>query len=131
MAADFPNPCNGNRIVKMVFNEDLPRFLSGCGCQCSVWYRGQPIQCIVCREFGHRAQSCPLTGWCRYCHQPGHMARECAPAWVQVPPAVPAGVNPVTADVDESDSPTIIEVDEPVPESDPVTIIVDIILISS
>ena len=125
MAADFPNPCNGNRIVKMVLNEDLPRFLSVCGCQCSVWYRGQPIQCIVCREFGHRAQSCPPSGWCRYCHQPGHMARECAPAWVQVPPAVPAGVNPVTADVDESDSATIIEVDEPVPESDPVTIIVD------
>lgn len=57
------------------------------------------------------------------------MARECAQAWVQVPPAVPAGVNPVTADVDESHSATIIEVDEqpvdPVPESDPVTIIVD------
>ena len=92
--ADFPNLCNGNRIVEMVLNEELPYFLSICGYQCRVWYRGQPIQCIVCRDFGHRAQSCPLSGRCRYCHQPGHKARECARAWVQVPPTVPADVDP-------------------------------------
>ena len=87
--ADFPTLCNGNRIVKMVLNEDIPHFLSIGGYQCRTWYRGQPIQCIVCRDFGHRAQGCPLAGRCRYCHQPGHMDRECSRAWVQVPSTVP------------------------------------------
>ena len=68
VAANFPNL--GNRILKLILNEDLPYFLSVCGCQC-VWYRGQPIQCLVCLQFGHRAQSCPLSGRCRYCHQVG------------------------------------------------------------
>ena len=109
MNADFPNLCNGNRIVEMVLNEELPYFLSICGYQCRVWYRGQPIQCIVCRDFGHRAQSCPLSGRCRYCHHPGHKARECARAWVQVPPTVPADVDPG----DSSDSATVIEDESP------------------
>ena len=65
VAAKFPGLCNGNRILKMILNQDLPYFLSVCGCQCRVWYRGQPIQCFVCREVGHRAQSSPLSGRCR------------------------------------------------------------------
>ena len=81
VAENFPNLCNSNRVLKMILNEELPYFLSVCGCQCRVWYRGQPIQCFVCRELGHRAQACPLSGRCRYCHQVGHMARECARAW--------------------------------------------------
>ena len=89
VAAKFPNLCNGNRILKMILNEDLPYFLSVCGCQCRVWYRGQPIQCFMCRALGHRAQSCPLSGRCRYCRQVGHMARECAQAWDPFPSAVP------------------------------------------
>ena len=113
VAAKFANLCNGNRILKMILNEDLPYFLSVCGCQCRVWYRGQPIQCFVCRELGHRAQSCPLSGRCRYCHQVGHMARDCAQAWDPLPS---------TVDVDDSSmshSATVIE-DDRVPESDPV-----------
>ena len=89
VAAKYPDLCNGNRIIKMVLDEDLPHFLSVCGCPCRVWYRGQPIQCFVCRELGHRAQSCPLSGRCRYCHQVGHMARDCAQAWDPPPSAVP------------------------------------------
>ena len=113
---------NGNRILKLILNEDLPYFLSVCGYQCRVWYRGQPLQCLVCRERAHRAQSCPLSGRCRYCHQVGHMARDCAQAW-DPPPSVP-----VDADVDVdvasvSDSATVIEDDcdpEPVDKpSDP------------
>ena len=100
--SDFPTLCNGNRIVKMVLNEDIPHFLSIGGYQCRAWYRGQPIQCIVCRDFGHRAQDCPLSGRCRYCHQPGHMVRECSRAWVQVP-------YPVPDDSSVSDSATIVE----------------------
>ena len=82
VVADFPNLCNGNRIVEMVLNEELPYFISICGCQSRLWYRGQLIQCIVCREFGHRAQSCPLSTvvaafvtspgiWPESVHEPG------------------------------------------------------------
>ena len=71
VAVNFPGLCNGNRILKLILNEDLPYFLSVCGYQCRVWYRGQPLQCLVCRERGHPAQSCPLSGRCRYCHQVG------------------------------------------------------------
>ena len=120
VAVNFPGLCNGNRILKLILNEDLPYFLSVYGYQCRVWYRGQPLQCLVCRERGHRAQSCPLSGRCRYCHQVGHMARDCARAW-DPPPSVP-----VDADVDVasvSDSATVIKDDcdpEPVDKpSDP------------
>ena len=112
VSAKFPNLCNGNRILKMILNDDLPYFLSVCGCRCRVWYRGQPIQCVVCRAIGHRAQACPLSGRCRYCHQVGHMARDCAQAWDPLPAVV---------NVDDScmsDS-TI------VPEPDPVNITVN------
>ena len=104
VAESFPNLCNGNRVLKMILNEELPYFLSVCGCQCRVWYRGQPIQCFVCRELGHRAQACPLSGRCRHCHQVGHMARECARAWDPHPSvsAVPADVDPPVKPVADS-----------------------------
>ena len=120
VAADTPNLCNGNRVLKMVLKDDLPHFISICGYQCRVWYRGQPIQCFVCRQLGHRAQSCPLSGRCRYCHQVGHMARNCAQAWDPTPPAVS---HVIRTDVDESsvsDSGTIIANETSVPDSDPI-----------
>lgn len=107
----------GNRILKMILNEDLPYFLSICGCQCRVWYRGQPIQCFVCRELGHRAQSCPLSGRCRYCYQVGRMARECAQAWDPPPPAVVSTDIPVD---DSSMSDSAVVEDDRVPETYPV-----------
>ena len=112
VAVNFPGLCNGSRILKLILNEDLPYFLSVCGYQCRVWYCGQPLQCLVCRERGHRAQSCPLSGRCRYCHQVGHMARDCGRA------SDPHPSVPVDADVDVasvSDSATVIE-DECDPE---------------
>ena len=116
VAVNFPNLCNGNRILKLILNEDLPYFLSVCGFQCRVWYRGQPLQCLVCRELGHRAQSCPLSGRCRYCHQAGHMARDCARAWDPLA-TVLVDINvPVDPHVDvssASDSATVIEDPEP------------------
>ena len=106
VAANFPALCNGNRILKLILNEDLPYFLSVCGFQCSVWYRGQPLQCLVCRQHGHRAQSCPLSGRCRYCHQVGHMARDCAQAW-DPPPVV--SVDPHVDVSSASGSATVVE----------------------
>ena len=78
---DFPSLCNGNRLVKILLAQDIPSFVRVESCECRVWYPRQPPQCSICPEFGHRAPACPLSGLCRRCHQPGHVARECTQAW--------------------------------------------------
>ena len=72
---------NGNRVAKVLLDHDIPQFAEVDGCNCRIWYPRQPSQCSLCKEFGHRAPACPLSGLCRRCHQPGHMARECTQAW--------------------------------------------------
>ena len=78
---DYPSVRNGNRVSKVLLDRDIPQFVEIDGCNCRVWYPGRPPQCSVCREFGHRAPTCPLSGRCWRCRQPGHMARECTQAW--------------------------------------------------
>ncbi|XP_044180034.1 uncharacterized protein LOC122961481 [Acropora millepora] len=78
---EYPNVRNGNRVAKVLLDRDIPQFTEIDGCNCRIWYPRQPPQCSVCRELGHRAPACPLSGRCRRCHQPGHMARECTQAW--------------------------------------------------
>ena len=85
---EYPNVRNGNRVAKVLLDHDIPQFIEIDGCNCRTWYPRQPPQCPVCREPGHRAPACPLSGLCRRCHQPGHMARECTQAWGP-PPSVP------------------------------------------
>ena len=85
---EYPNVRNGNRVAKVLLDHDIPQFIEIDGCNCRIWYPRQPPQCPVCREPGHRAPACPLSGLCRRCHQPGHMARECTQAWGP-PPSVP------------------------------------------
>ena len=77
----YPTIRNGNRVAKVLLDRDIPQYVEVNGCSCRVWYVRQPAQCSVCREFGHRAPACPLSGRCRRCHQPGHVARECTQAW--------------------------------------------------
>ena len=77
----YPSVRNGNRIIKMLLTQDIPYFVEIERCNCRVWYSRQPVQCSICREVGHRAPACPLSGRCRRCHQPGHVARECTQAW--------------------------------------------------
>ena len=67
MCADFPLLFDENRVIKMILEKDLPYFLTVFGFECRLWYRDQPIQCFLCREQGHRAQSCPLSGRCCRC----------------------------------------------------------------
>ena len=64
------------------------------------------------------AQSCPLSGLCRRCRQPGHKARECTRAWDPVAPA-PSDADPVPVSVDPVPDPSDAEVD-PLPASMPV-----------
>lgn len=112
VSPDFPSLCTGNRVVKMILKESLPYFMTVCGCECRLWYRDQPVQCFVCREFGHRAQSCPLSGLCRRCRQPGHRARECVQAW---DPVAPSPVDPVPDPFAEVPTPMP---NDPVPDPD-------------
>ena len=79
---DFPSLRNGNRLVKILLAQDIPSFVRVENCECRVWYPRQPPQCSICREFGHRALTCPLSGLCRCSRQPGHVARECTQALV-------------------------------------------------
>ena len=78
---EYPTVCNGNRVIKILLNQDIPCFVEVEGCSCRVWYSRQPAQCSICREIDHRSPACPLSGLCRRCHQPGHMARECTQTW--------------------------------------------------
>ena len=96
------------------------------------WYRSQTPECSVCREPGHRSQSCPFSGLCLRCRQPGHRAKECGRAWgsallssrdasAPVENVVPTS-DPVPSDVNSDDS--CMSDSTKVPESDPVNIIV-------
>ena len=66
----------GTRLVRMVRNGRIPRFLNFGDHQCKVWYRGQPIKCDICGE-GYVSRNCPLKGKCHTCLQKGHFARNC------------------------------------------------------
>ena len=78
--ANFPALYNGNRILVMALDLDIPYFVTISDYNCRVWYARQPVRFIICRETAHRGSSCPLSGLCRRCLQPGHMARECRQA---------------------------------------------------
>ena len=46
--ADFLSLCDGNRVIKMILEKDLPYFLTVFGFECRLWYRDQPIHsCAV------------------------------------------------------------------------------------
>ena len=91
-----PSVFTGSRIIQMVVQKVIPPFIGIRGIRCRVWYRGQPLQCTVCRKIGHKAASCPSKGKCFRCSQQGHFARDCK-ATVDVPT--------VTDDVEPSSMP--------------------------
>ena len=130
--ADLPSLCDGNRVIKMILEKDLPYFLTVFGFECRLWYRDQPIQCFLCREHGHRAQACPLSGRCRRCHQPGHVARECSQAWGSVSRVVadpvPVPVDPLSVSEPVSVPPVDAEV---LPSADKPPVVVDPVDVSN
>ena len=83
----YPNLSNGNRLIDIILTSDVPPVVTINGWECRVWYKGQPRPCPICKESGHLAPACPLSGLCRHCKQPGHVARECRQAWGP-PPSV-------------------------------------------
>ena len=105
---EYPNVRNGNRVAKVLLDRDIPQFTEIDGCNCRTWYPRQPSQCSICREFGHRAPACPLSGRCRRCHQPGHMARECTQAWGP-PPSVPRNDHSMDVEEDSDASSSVSE----------------------
>ena len=103
----FPAICTGTRTVLMSVNDSVPSIVNVHGFKCRVWYPGHPAYCSVSRSSGHLPRACPLSGLCRRCKQPGHVARECVQAWVQPRPPVPVASDPVVPDVssdEEQDS---------------------------
>ena len=78
---NLPEVSTGTRIVRMVLDKDIPRFLFIRGIRCKVWYRDQPLTCDICSKGGHKASACPDKGKCLRCHKPGHVARHCPTPW--------------------------------------------------
>ena len=90
-----PTVRNGNRLVKILLAQEIPFFVCAESCDCRVWYSGQPPQCSIYLESGHRSPACPLSGLCRRCRQPDHMARECTQAWALQSLFLPSWIRPL------------------------------------
>ena len=77
----MPDISTGTRLVHMVVDKDIPRFLFICGIRCKIWYRDQPLTCDICSKGGHKALAFPDKGKCLCSHQPGHVACHCPTPW--------------------------------------------------
>ena len=100
---DFPSVPNGSRRLVMSFSDPIPSSVSVAKFPVRVWHAGQPVSCSICRQIGHLPQACPLSGLCRRCKQPGHVARECTRAWG---PSRPVPSDPVVSATVSSSAPT-------------------------
>lgn len=99
-----PAVSTGSKLVRMVIQKEIPRFIIINGIRVKIWYKGQPIRCDVCRKEGHKAASCPLRGKCLRCHEAGHLARNCSrsPWATTAVTAIPAEVDPAPELGDEA-----------------------------
>jgi hypothetical protein len=75
----YDNQCHGfdtgSRVVPIVRQRDIPRDLRLWGFDFTAFYRGQPAQCTICKEWSHRARECSYWGKCRQCGEKGHLKR--------------------------------------------------------
>lgn len=96
----------GSRVVKMSLRRDVPPRIYVLRYPCRVWYRDQPLTCLIC-SLRHRVSDCPLRGRCRRCRQPGHIARDCtasAPSSAPVSSDVPVSSSAVSTPVPPDDA---------------------------
>ena len=110
----------GTRLVRMVRKENIPRLLIIDGFPVTTWYRGQPLECNICKK-NHKAIDCPLRGRCRRCGEEGHYVKDCQQAWGPRVAAAPfAGVAlgsfpplaPLLSDSDSSESASVADSDD-------------------
>jgi len=100
---NVPTIHTGTRVVRMVRNLEIPRFITIDGMRCRTWYKGQPVCCDICQD-NHKAASCLLRGKCKRCREEGHLVRDCRQSpWYRpdstVPPNDPSfGPTPTEAD---------------------------------
>ena len=106
---NLPEVSTGTRVVRMVVDKEIPRFLVIRGVRCKVWYRDQPLTCDICKKGGHKASACPDKGKCLRCHEPGHVVRHCPNPWGKKANPAPSAPPPPAADASG-----------PPPSSDPV-----------
>lgn len=92
----MPTVFTGTRLVRMVVEKEIPRFLFIRGIRCKVWYRDQPLTCDICSKGGHKASACPDKGKCLRCHEAGHVARHCPNPWGNAGNVPPVVVDPST-----------------------------------
>ena len=68
---------DGVRVVTIIRDKPIPRNLDVDGFHVKVSYYGQSVECDICNNHGHVARDWPLKGKCLWCHQPGHLQRDC------------------------------------------------------
>ena len=97
---------SGSRVVKISLRRDVPPRIYVLRYPCRVWYRDEPLTCLIC-SLRHRVSYCPLCGKCRRCRQPGHIARDCtasAPSSAPVSSDVPVSSSAVSTPVPPDDA---------------------------
>ena len=110
---DFPDLRNGNRPLLMSVSSPILSSFNVLGFVCRSWYPGQPVKCSIYKEPDHLPLASPLSGLCRRCKQPGHVARECGQTGGQ---PRPASSDPVPVPDPVPDPVPVVTVPDPVPD---------------
>ena len=76
----LPHVTTGTRLFEMKLARDIPRTLQLGRHRLKIWYRGQPLECDICKG-SHKAVDCEFRNKCRLCKSEGHFAKDCPNPW--------------------------------------------------